>query len=73
MLITLCMLGIFSCFCRLQMFFNIPFFSKYSVKNNIRVSNSLDPDLARRSVGPDLGPNCLQRSLADVKISLAKI
>ena len=27
---------------------------------NIRVSNSLDPDQARRFVGPDLGPNCLQ-------------
>ena len=29
--------------------------------NAIRVSNSLDPDQDRRSVGPDLGPNCLQR------------
>ena len=27
----------------------------------IRVSKSLDPDQARRFVGPDLGPNCLQR------------
>ena len=25
------------------------------------MSNSLDPDQARRFVGPDLGPNCLQR------------
>ena len=24
-------------------------------------SNSWDPDQARRSVGPDLGPNCLQK------------
>ena len=24
------------------------------------MSNSLDPDQDRRSVGPDLGPNCLQ-------------
>ena len=24
-------------------------------------SNSLDPDQARHIVGPDLGPNCLQR------------
>ena len=30
-----------------------------------RVSNSLDPDQARRFVGPDLGPNCLQRSSAE--------
>ena len=27
--------------------------------------NSLDPDQARRSVGPDLGPNCLQKLSAD--------
>ena len=27
----------------------------------IRVSKSLDPDQDRHSVGPDLGPNCLQR------------
>ena len=26
-----------------------------------RVQSSLDPDHARRFVGPDLGPNCLQR------------
>ena len=32
------------------------------------MSNSLDPDQARHSVGPDLGPNCLQRLLADDKI-----
>ena len=25
------------------------------------MSNSLDPDLARHFVGPDLDPNCLQR------------
>ena len=29
------------------------------------MSNSLDPDQARRIVGPDLGPNCLPRLLAD--------
>ena len=28
----------------------------------MRVSNSLDPDQARHFVGPDLGPNCLQRT-----------
>ena len=27
----------------------------------IRVSNNLDPDQAGHSVGPDLGPNCLQK------------
>ena len=29
------------------------------------MSNSLDPDQARQNVGPDLGPNCLQRLSAD--------
>ena len=37
----------------------------------IRVSNSLDPDQAQHFVGPDLGPNCLQRLLADNKSPLA--
>ena len=39
-------------------------FFKKSFKNTIRVSNSSAPDQARRFdrfVGPDLGPNCLQR------------
>ena len=32
------------------------------------MSNSLDSDQARRNVGPDLGPNCLQIfSVVDVK------
>ena len=29
------------------------------------MSNSLDPDQARRFVGPDLDTNCLQRYSAD--------
>ena len=42
------------------------FFSKWtflinSFRNTIRVSNSLLPDQAQHYVGPDLGPNCLQR------------
>ena len=40
-------------------------FSKYSFRKTIRVSNSLEPDQARRLVGPDLDPNCLQRLIAD--------
>ena len=28
-------------------------------------SNSLDPDQARHNVGPDMGPNCLQKLSAD--------
>ena len=31
------------------------------------VSNGLDPDQDRHSVGPDLGSNCLQRLSADNK------
>ena len=31
------------------------------------MSNCLDPDHDRHSVGPDLGPNCLQRLSADDK------
>ena len=29
------------------------------------MSNGLDPDQDRQNVGPDLGPNCLQRLSAD--------
>ena len=38
---------------------------KKSFRNNINVSNSLDPDQARHFVGPDLGPNCLEKLSAD--------
>ena len=31
----------------------------------MRMSNRLDPNQARQIVGPDLGPNCLQRLSAD--------
>ena len=40
-------------------FFKINLF-KIFFWNTIRVSNCLDPDQDRHSVGPDLGPNCLQ-------------
>ena len=46
-------------------FFSKLTFAKNSFGNAIRVSNSLDPDQARHSVGPDLGPNCLRRLSAD--------
>ena len=36
------------------------------------MSNVLDPDQDQRSVGPDLGPNCLQTLSADNKSPLAK-
>ena len=41
--------------------------SFWSFRNTISVSNGSDPDQDRRSVGPDLDPNCLQRLLADEK------
>ena len=50
----------FACFCCL-LIFSKSISSKISFGNTIRVSNSLDPDQARRFVGPDLGPNCLQK------------
>ena len=36
-------------------------FSKNSLRNTIRVSNSLNPDQAQHFVGLDLEPDCLQR------------
>ena len=51
-------------FCRLPILFKINFF-KDSFENTIRVSNGLDPGQARQNVGPDLGPNCLQKLSAD--------
>ena len=54
----------FHAFCRLLIFFKINF-SKISFRNTIRVSNCMDLDQARCFVGPDLGPNCLQRLSAD--------
>ena len=46
-------------------FFSKLTFSKYSFRNTIKVSNSLDPDQVRQNVGPDLVPNCLQKISAD--------
>ena len=45
-------------------FQNQPFRKKF-FRNTIKVSTILDPDQVRHSVGPDLGPNCLQRLSAD--------
>ena len=52
-------------FCCLLIFFLKSTFSKNSFRNDFEVSNSLDPDQARNFVGPDLGPNFLQRLSAD--------
>ena len=44
-------LGIFSCFfCCLLFFFKLNFFSKNSLRNNIRLSNSLDADQVQHFV-----------------------
>ena len=50
-------------------FIIVPYFTLWMLDffNTIRVSNSLAPDQARHFVGPDLGPNCLQRLSADDK------
>ena len=45
-------------------FFSKSTFSKNSFRNTIRVSKSLDPE-AQHFVGPDLGPNCLQKLSTD--------
>ena len=47
------------------------FFHFFSSQENLSVTlsecHTLDPDQERRSVGPDLGLNCLQRLQADDK------
>ena len=60
---TLCMLGNFS-----WIFLSNLAFSK----KKKRVSNRLDPDQAQHSVGPDLGPICLQILSAEDKLPLAR-
>ena len=54
----------------LSHFITVPYFTLWMLDffSTIWVSNSLDPDQARHFFGPDLGPNCLQRLSADIKI-----
>ena len=59
------MLDNFVCYFLSADFFSKPTFSKNSFRNPIRVSNSLDADLAQHFVGPDLDPSCLQTLSAD--------
>ena len=49
-------------------FFSKLTFSKKYFRNTIRVSYSLDPDQARHSVRPDLGPNYLLGPPTDDKV-----
>ena len=53
-------------------FFKMNFFQKKSFNNTIRVSNVFDPGQDQHSVGPDLGPNCLQQLSADDKVAASK-
>ena len=53
-------------YCHLLLFSKLIFSKKY-MKNTISMSNSVDPDQDRHSVGPDLDPNCLQRLSTDDK------
>ena len=66
------MLGNFSCILSSDIFYKI-IFSNNSCRNNIIVSNSLDPDQAQQFIGPDLGPNCLQRLSADTSMQKVKV
>ena len=61
-------------FSRLLIFFfsKLTIFKKDNFNNTIRVSYSLDSDQARRFVGPDLGPDCLQRLSEDVHVPANK-
>ena len=53
------------CFLSSADFFSKSIFLKNSFRNTIRVSNSFDVNHAGCFVGPDLGPNCMQRLPAD--------
>ena len=54
-------------------FFSKLTFSKKNSSNTIRVPNGLDTDQDGSSVGPDLGPNYLQRlSAVDKKDAASK-
>ena len=61
--LTLCMLGNFACFLS---FAGFKFFFKKTLKP-INVAKSLDPDQTQHNVGPDQGPNCLQRLLVSAE------
>ena len=63
--LTHCMLDNFAIFFLTYAdFFSKSTFSK-KFRHTIRVSNGVDPDQARRFVGLDLSPNCLQKLSAN--------
>ena len=62
--LSICMLMNCSCsYFRLLTFFKIRFFKNKPPRTTIGVSNSLDPDQDRQSVGLNLGSNCLQKAI----------
>ena len=62
--LSICMLGNCSCFYfRLLTFFKLKVFLNKPPRTTIRVSNSLDPDQDRHSIGLHLGSNCLQKAI----------
>ena len=65
MIRNLCILGNFACFFDICILFSKIIIFKKLFRNIIRESNSLDPDQEWHSVGPNLGPNLLQRLSAD--------
>ena len=61
---------LFACWDIFQVFYRLLISLKFTIlttsfKNTMSDLNRVDPDRARRFVGPDLGPNCLQRLSAD--------
>ena len=48
-------------------FFQNKFYHHFFFRNTVRVSNDLDLDQDQHFVGPDLGPNCLQKLSAGGK------
>ena len=56
--LTVCLLGYFACFCRLLIFIKINFLEKIS-RISLECQTVWDPGQARHFVGPDLGPNGL--------------
>ena len=65
MLLTLWMLGNFSCLCCHL----LPRLKKKSFSNTIRVSNGLDPDQDRQNVHPDLGPKMFAKFISRQQIT----
>ena len=66
------MLGNFSCFyCRLLTFFKNNFLKKI-FQDHYQSVKWLDEDQDRDFVGPDLGPNCLQRVMSSRAATFTK-